>query len=403
MSCPPPLKVLMISNRAQALGGAHAAFRRTSELLRNNGVDVRQFSLDDFISKDRIERSPSMGDISSYVFSQKAAAEIRQQVTAFAPDLAHVHLFVGGLSSSILLELARAEVPIFHTAHDYRLICPANAMLDRKGQLCERCNSGVWNCVVHRCAHGSIAKSLVATGEALMRRALGVNRMIDRYIFVSNFSRDKYAEFDQEFASRGVVIPNFLADPSGPVQTANSRCGFLYFGRLSQEKGLKNLVEAFDKTELPLTIVGDGPMAAYVADAAQRSENIKFLGPKSYPELGKIISSASFCIVPSVWYENNPLAVIEAFALGTPVLASDIGGLSEMVSPEKNGYLFQFDSPQNMLESIEKAASLSDDEWQILSDGAIDSFKSKYSEQVFLEKIMSEYRSVLEPLTDCVD
>jgi glycosyltransferase involved in cell wall biosynthesis len=390
-----PLKVLMVSNRAQALGGAHAAFRRTAELLRRNEVDVRQFSLEDFVSEDEIEKSPGIGGIGSYLFNQRASAQIRKEILEFAPDLAHVHLFVGGLSSSILLELARAKIPIFHTAHDYRLICPANAMLDTKGRLCERCKSGVWNCVAYRCAHGSLAKSLAATGEALVRRALGVNQLIDRYIFVSRFSRDKYAEFDNGFANKGVVIPNFLATPLGPVQSAESRCGFLYFGRLSQEKGLENLIETFQKTELPLTIVGDGPMAGYVADADRRSENIKFLGPKNYPELGKIISSVRFCVVPSVWYENNPLAVIEAFALGTPVLASDIGGLSEMVRPGVNGDLFEFNSRADILRSLTWAASLSNSDWQNLSDGAEHAFVENYSERAFLDNILAQYRMVL--------
>ncbi|MCC5647821.1 glycosyltransferase [Nostoc sp. CHAB 5824] len=390
-----PIKVLMISNQAHALGGAHAAFRRTADLLRRNGVDVRQFSLDDVVSQNEISKRPGIGDIGSYLFNRSAAARIRSQLTEFAPDIAHIHLFVGGLSSSILLELARAGIPILHTAHDYRLICPANAMLDTKGRLCERCKSGVWNCVVHKCAYGELGKSLVVTGEALVRRALRVNNLIDRYIFVSKFSRDKYAEFDAQFAQKGIIVPNFLAAPSGAIRTAPDRSGFLYFGRLSHEKGLKNLLETFAQTELPLTIVGDGPLADYVVDFSRRSSNIKSLGPKSYPELGELISSSRFCIVPSVWYENNPLAVIEAFALGTPVLASDIGGLSEMVRPQKNGDLFEFNSPEDMLKSITKAASLSDGEWEILSDGAIDSFNSHYSEQAFLDKILSEYRSVL--------
>jgi glycosyltransferase involved in cell wall biosynthesis len=384
----------MINNLANALGGAHGAFRRTSDLLSRHGIEVRQFTLDD-VRPARLQKDLGPGDVLPYLSNGDAAKQIREVLNDFRPDLAHVHLFIGGLSVSIIQELFRAGIPIIHTVHDYRLICPANAMLNAAGEICERCKISLLNCVVQRCAHGSIAKSAVATAEAVVRRVGAVNSRIEKYIFVSEFCKNKHAEFNRIFGERGVVVPNFLADPNFEEVPAAKRNGIVFFGRLSGEKGLSNLLAAVRKSDVQLTIVGDGPLQPVVKDAAAAHANVTYLGQLDFSELKAVIAHSRFSVVPSVWYENNPLSVVEAMALGTPVIASNIGGLPEMVKPNFNGYLFDHDSIDNLALVMEQAMAIPSAEWARLSCGALQFFDANYSESVFLERLVAEYSSVL--------
>ena len=231
-------------------------------------------------------------------------------------------------------------IPIVWTLHDFRQVCPNTSFLSH-GEICERClPNRFWNVLLHRCKKGSLPASLVAMLSAYWERMTGVPGKIDRFITPSRFLAGKIAAggFD---ASRIVSIPNFvdLDDYAGGEEEGY----YLYIGRLLREKGIDLLVRAAASLGRgELRIVGEGPdeeaLRGIAAEAG--AGNVRFTGYLSGEELRATLAGASFVVLPSRWYENLPFSIMEAFAMGKPVVATDIGGIPEMVDDGENGLLF---------------------------------------------------------------
>ena len=332
------MKVLMVHNRYQQRGGEDAVVEAEVRLLAAKGIDVVRFDVDN----DSIHGLVSKIQVSAGQFGlpTREKNEIRAALAQFCPDVVHVHNWFPTLSPSVF-ELCRdAHVPVVHTLHNYRLLC-AKATLYREGRVCEDCLGTRFRTpgIVHSCYRDSMIGSAVVTAGMLAHWWLGTwTRSVDRFVALSEFSRRKLIEGGLP-ENKIVVKPNFV-DPDPGVGLGDG--GYLlYAGRLTEEKGLRVLLDCWRSCpELPmLKIAGIGPLQEEVSGAATTA-NVKWVGGKSSEEVLELMRNASALICPSLWYEGMPRVVIESLAVGTPVLASRIGCYPEMITEGENGALF---------------------------------------------------------------
>jgi glycosyltransferase involved in cell wall biosynthesis len=228
----------------------------------------------------------------------------------------------------VVVAAARLGVPVVMTVHNYRLAC-ANALLYRGGAPCRLCVDGsAFNGVLHRCYRG-LGPSLVAAAGVGVHRSLGTwRRSVDLFLALTGFARRLLIEGGLP-DDRVVVKPNFVPDPGPRPAPPSSSSTVLFAGRLSEEKGIGVLLEAWRRSPpagLELVVIGDGPLAGAVG-----GPGVRFLGRLAGEELGRLMLTARALLVPSQWYEGMPMVVLEAFAAGLPVLAGAIGGLESIV------------------------------------------------------------------------
>lgn len=331
------MRILIAHNAYQQRGGEDVVVEAEAAMLQQAGHAVRLFSL----SNERIVGMGRLALARETVWSRESARALREAAVAHRAELIHVHNTFPLMSPSIYWAAARAGIPVVQTLHNFRLLC-LNALFMREGQVCEDCLGKLpLQGVVRGCYRDSRPASAVLGGMLALHRALGSYRnKVARFIALSEFCRDKYIEGGLP-AERIVVKPNFTSVDLAPLDDGTAqnrpRHGFLFAGRLSAEKGLDGLLAAVSRVPAAqLEVAGDGPAAA----ALVGRERVTALGALSRVALLGAMQRALAVVVPSVWQEPFGLVVIEAFACGTPVIASRIGSLPGMVEHGRNGLLF---------------------------------------------------------------
>ena len=275
------------------------------------------------------------------VFSFEAQKKLKRLLQDFPADVAHLHCIYHHLSPSIIPTLRDAGVPVVMTAHDLKIACPAYKMLNDTG-ICEKCKGGnLFNVVKHRCVRGSLAASAIVMAESGLHRLLNTYQgKLDRVVVPSRFFMEKFVEWGwprEKFA----YISNYV-DATRFEPGFDAGDYFLYFGRLAPEKGVATLMRAAKAAGVKLKIAGTGPMEAELhALQAELDGDVEFLGYRSGEALHTLIREARAVVLPSEWYENAPMSVLESFALGTPVVGANIGGIPEMVIDGQTGWTFE--------------------------------------------------------------
>jgi glycosyltransferase involved in cell wall biosynthesis len=275
------------------------------------------------------------------IYSLEARAKLARLIDTRRIDVAHVHNIYHHQSPSVLVELKRRGIPVVMTAHDLKLACPAYTMRNGSG-VCERCKGGrLWNVAIHRCIKGSIAASGLIMVESTIHKALRMYaRNVDRIVTPSAFYREKLIEWGWP-AEKLVHIPNFVSDAPPPTAAP---CGdhLLYFGRLSSEKGIATLIAAAAASGVFVRIAGSGPQEEELRALAQSlGAPTIFLGFLKGDALRDEVDAARAIVLPSEWYENSPMSVIEAFQRGKPVVGARIGGIPELIEAGRTGWLFR--------------------------------------------------------------
>lgn len=349
---PQPKRLLALNNYFYRRGGAEAIFFDHMEMFSGAGWDVVPFAMqhpenlasewsDYFVSEIEYGRQQGMltklRHAGTIIYSREAERNLAALIETARPDIAHAHNVYHHLSPSVLATLKKAGVPTVLTAHDLKLACPAYRMLTH-GRVCEKCKGGnLTNVLVNRCIKGSTALSGLVMVESYVHRMLGLYRnTLDRVVTPSRFYRDKLIEWGWP-ADMLVYVPNFVAarphDAHGPEGDY-----YLFAGRFSPEKGVSTLVEAAARAGVKLVLAGQGPEEpALRAQAEALGADVEFAGFVGGARLDALIAGARALVLPSVWYENAPVSVLEAYALGRPVIGADIGGIPELVRPGETG------------------------------------------------------------------
>jgi glycosyltransferase involved in cell wall biosynthesis len=368
------VRVLQANKFYYNRGGAEAVCLREAALLGARGHDVIPFSMHDarnaatpyeryFVSN--VDLRETEGGLPGkamaalrVLYSREAERKIERLIADTGPDVAHLHNIYHQLSPSILRPLRRRGVPVVMTLHDYKLICPAYTLYT-EGAPCERCRGGrYYNAVLHRCVKDSRAKSALCAAEAYLHHFLRFDRdFVKFFIAPSEFLAAKMIEFGTD-PRRVVHIPNFVEAGAAP---ASGEPGpyFLYAGRVERVKGLGTLLRAVKESEIArgfeLRIAGDGEARReYEAWCGVNGlSNVRFLGHLSQEALKLELEAARFVVVPSEWHENAPLSVLEAAAHGKALVASDMGGLPEMVRDGETGVVFRAGSVEGLRAAVE--------------------------------------------------
>ena len=310
-----------------------------------------------------------LDNVGRMIWSTSAARGIDEVLAAFRPDVVHLHNIYHQLSPSILRPVARRAIPAVMTLHDYKLTCPTYRFLD-EGALCEACvPRRFWSAAVKAC-NGSRAASAMAGLELSIHTLTGAYRPVGRFICPSRFLESKMRA-GRVFPDRLRWLPNFVDVDRWSVKDAPGS-GAVFAGRLSDEKGVDVAIRAI--ATLPratLDVAGDGPARPALETLAREVgavDRIRFHGRLGTDDLGAVLRRAAVAVVPSRWYENQPLAVLEAFASGLPVVGTALGGIPELIEPGVDGDRVPPDDPAALASAL---APLLDDPALAFSMGGV--------------------------------
>lgn len=385
------MRILLVNKFHYRKGGAETYYLTVGSELEHMGHEVAYFSMrypdnlpcewDKYFVTQREYNNvgnplQAARDGMALIYSPEAKRNFQALCEEFRPDVVHLNNVHRQITLSILDApyLRENKVPVFYTAHDYVTVCPGYLMLDGDGRVCDACleDGRYRHCIERRCVKGSRAKSALAAMEASFNRAHKSNRRIDRVIAPSRFMRSKLIEggwpegkvvFLQNFADDAILD---RAANAGADATDRENPYLLFFGRLSAEKGVDTLLRAFDAAlpslpqDMRLVVVGDGPDAGEFKELASSlgcAARIEFAGYQTGGALQVYVERASLAIASSRWRENMPYSIVEAFAAGTPVIGTNIGGIPELVDEGKTGFVCDPGDVQSMADAISRGVS----------------------------------------------
>ena len=392
------MKILMLHNRYLVPGGEDQSSAAEVALLRGHGHEV------EFLEEDnrRVEQLGKVRTALRTVWSKESYRRIHDKLRGGNFDIMHVQNFFPLWSPSVYYAASRNRVPVVQTLRNYRLMC-VNSLFFRNQHVCEECLGCLlpWRGVAHACYRDSRAASAVVAAMIGAHKLAGTwRKRVTTYIAVSEFARQKYIAGGFP-AEQIVVKPNFI-HPT-PALGHGGGCYALYVGRLSPEKGIATMLEAWKSVQnpVPLQIAGQGPLMEVVMAAAKSCDHIHYLGGRSLSEVLDLMRSAEFLVFPSEWYETMGRTIMEAFAVGTPVVTSSIGPPGSMVVPGKTGFHFQ---PGNVAELRARVEWCSHnlDEVRSLRVNARRAFEARYTGAANVEMLVRIYQQAQqkEPRTN---
>lgn len=402
-------KLLSINNYYYRRGGAESVFFDHNDLLERAGWEVVPFSMQhaenqpspwaDYFAETTdgsMDGSPfvKLSRAVTTIYSADAARRIRRLIASTRPQLAHAHNIYHHLSPSILVELRRQGIPVVMTLHDLKLVCPAYKM-HSQGAVCERCRGGALrNVIERRCIKNSIAMSTLVWLESTFHRAFNLYMgTVTRFVVPSRFFLAKFAEWGID-TTRFVHIPNFV-DADALVPSADFGDTFVYFGRLSSEKGIATLIRAAAEARVRLRIVGTGPEESNLRQlAAELQVDVEFTGYLAGERLRAAIADARAVVVPSEWYENAPLSVLEASAMGRPIIAANIGGLPELVKEDETGFVFTSGSVESLAQTLDKVRRMPAPALRGLGSAGREWMRAEFSPAAYRRRILELYDGI---------
>ena len=389
------MRILLANKFYYARGGDCICTINLEELLKKNGHEVAIFAMDfpenlqtswSKYFPGEIRFKPGIGIIEAFA-RPFGIGEVKRKFNAllddFHPDVVHVHNIHSQLSP-IIVELAHQRgIKVVWTLHDYKLLCPRYDCLRNGTEVCEECFADKRRVVEHKCMKNSCLASMLAYWEAMKWNRQRLEASTDVFLSPSSFMAEKMKQggFDK---SKIHILCNFIDVKKTIRQEYNKQDYYCFIGRLSHEKGGATLVKA---RQLPykLRIIGGGPLMDELKTLAAGTD-IEFLGYKQWPEIKELVGCARFSVIPSEWYENNPLSVIEAQCLGTPVLGARIGGIPELIEEGKSGMLFESKNTVDLKTKIEAMFSHT-----FNYEALAKSSQERYSEDAYYQRLMNVY------------
>jgi glycosyltransferase involved in cell wall biosynthesis len=385
------VNILLVHNTYQQPGGEDVVFSQERRMLENNGHRVSTYERSNWEVNEYVGlRQISLARRT--VWASDSRREFLQLLRAQKPDIVHVHNTFMMISPSIYSACAEVGVPVVQTLHNYRLLCPAGTLF-RDGKVCEECiTSSLLRGVEHTCYRNSRAATAVTAFMLAFHRARGTwKREISCYVALTNFSKSKFVEGGMP-AERIFVKPNFV-DPDPGARTGDGEYA-MFVGRLSPEKRVSTVLQAWRRLRLPIPLVifGGGPDKAELeAQAAQDNlNNVQFHGQVTRERTLTAINNARFLVFSSEWYENFPVTIAEAFACRTPVIASRLGAMAEIVGDGHSGLHFTPGDPEDLARKVEWAWS-HPDETRAMGENARKEYESKYTAEKNYPRLMEIY------------
>jgi glycosyltransferase involved in cell wall biosynthesis len=387
------MKILLVHNFYQLPGGEDQVFAQETELLRSRGHQVLVYQA----SNDQVKGQNPLVTVANTIWNQRTHRELRELMHREKPDLVHVHNTFQVISPAIYYAATEEGIPVVQTLHNYRLLCPASTFF-RDGNVCEDClgKPVPWPGVLHSCYRGSKpASAAVAIMLATHNYKQTWNQTVSAYIALTGFARNKFIEGGFP-AEKIFVKPNYLQTDPGPGDGNGNYA--LFVGRLTPEKGISTLLEAWRQigNGLPLQIAGDGPLAADVEKASREMEAVTWLKWLPRAEILQRMKDASVLILPSTWYEGFPMIIAEAFAVGLPVIASNLGSMSTIVDHQRTGLHFEPGRAAALVEAVQWWSAHPAEAAFMRTEARLE-YETKYTADENYTQMMNIYDSVLMP------
>lgn len=382
------MRVLMTHNYYQQAGGEDAVVAEEYGLLSRHQIKVELFEK----RNEAINEMSSLQLAMDTLWSRKTTDEISRVIERFQPDVIHTHNTFPLISPSLYHAAARHKVPVVQTLHNFRLFC-VQAMFMRNGKVCEECLGKLaWRGILHGCYRDSRIQSTVIVGMHGLHRGLGTyQNKVTRYIALNQFCLDKFVEAGLP-PERMCIKPNFIDLPKddNPADT-QYRAGALFVGRLSTEKGIATLAAASDiYPNSQIDVVGNGPQHVLL----QGKHNVRLHGWQTPSDIYRHMRQAAYLVMPSIWYENFPRTLVEAFACGLPVIASRMGAMAELIKDNFTGLLFEPGNAQDLAQKMQWADE-HPEEMQRMGKEARREYENKYMADTNLKQLVAIYEEAI--------
>jgi len=405
------MKIVLAHNHFSVLGGAEVFYHEVGRVLEENGHEVAYFSVSEpGLDTEWSPYFPPATDykngsviskltgFSSLIYSTDAKKSFAKLLDDFQPDLVHVFAIYVGLTPSILDAAKNKHVPVVMSCNDYKHICP-NYKLFRNGKICQDCKGGkFYKALTNKCCHKSMSYSFASSLEAYSHDILNIyKKNVSLFLFASEFMAEKTEEFWGADKFKWGILRNPFNTENHVIQ-GNTEDYFLYFGRLIDEKGVDILLKAAKLVpEIPIKIIGEGPGEKMLRAFAKENDldNVEFLGPKWGVELNTILRNARSVVVPSLWHENFPYVILQAFAAGKTVIGTNRGGIPEMLHSEKFGWLYDAENPDQLAKVMLNISNLPTEE--IIASGlAAQQFVTdNFNDETFYNSLINNYGKIL--------
>jgi len=382
------MRILIVHNYYQHPGGEDTVVSQEHRLLAETAdVDVLTFR------NRRGWRGLVQTALSPWNFW--AVRSLAKTIRQFKPDIIHIHNLHYAIGPLAVRLAKRMGVPVVMTLHNYRLLCPSATLFHESRPFTDSITAAFpWRAVAKGVHSNSVIKTFWLAATNWLHRVAGTWEMVDRYIALTPFAKELVLSSSLGIDEAHIAVkPNFLFAPE--VRRGAREDFFLFVGRLSEEKGVRVLLEAFAEDGSELMIAGDGPLKEVVARYAASHPNIHYVGSLAREEVAVLLSRCTALVFPSIWYEGMPMTIIEAFAASTAVISSNLGAMPSMVLDGKNGLLFQAGSAEALRVCIRRWRSLDVPRKDGLGAAARQDFEDKYSAKTNKALLMDIYHSVL--------
>lgn len=383
------MRILFIHNKYRQYGGEDVAVELETSLLKQRGHEVQLL----LFSND--ETAGALRSGINAIYNRAAAKKVQEVIQQFKPQIIHVHNWFFAASPSIFFAARKEGVPVIMTIHNYRFIC-ANALLLRNEQPCELCVKKTWPAdgIRYKCYRNSASQSAMVTTVTSIHKTMGTwQKKVDNYIVLTPFAKSRLVGSSFKVDAEKLIIkPNFIPDPGQGNQAREDF--FLFAGRLSIDKGVHVLAKAFSQTTLKLVIAGDGPEKDMLQQLYASASNITFAGKRNRSELLDMMKRCKAVIFPSLWYEGLPFVILEALATGTPVIASRLGNMAELITHGVNGFHFTPGNAtelQNAVETMDKGGP----QVEQLYGNARQTYLEQYHPDIHYKSILSIYETTI--------
>ena len=387
------MKILIIHNKYKHYGGEDVAVELESSILRKNRHEVEILYFDNLPIHSRIS---GIGSALRAIYNFSSSRKVSKMIRQFRPDIIHIHNLFFIASPSVIYAAHKYKVPVILTLHNYRLIC-ANALLLRDNQICELCTQKKFplSGIRYKCYRNSAIESALVTSITGIHKLFNTwQNKIHTYITLNEFSRAKLLHSSLNIpAARMITKPNFVPDPGeGSMKRENF---FLFAGRIVKEKGVYVLAKAFSNMpEHKIIIIGDGPEKDLLQAQFKSYPNIFFEGQMEKKMVTGYMKRCHAFICPSIWYEGAPLTIIEAFATGTPVIASRLGSMAESITDGFNGLHFTAGDADDLCAKIRLLVKETENN-SLLYQNARQTYLEKYHADIHYNAILKIYENAV--------
>jgi glycosyltransferase involved in cell wall biosynthesis len=385
------MKVGIVHTAYLQKGGEDIVVEQEYQLLQRNNIPVSILYFKN--------ASGMMAQVKSYLgsaFNMRSYRTISKWIADEKPDVIHVHNWHYEASPSVFRAAKHKGVPVVHTLHNYRLLCPSGTLIRNNQLFLNSINAGFpWSAVKHRVYRNSYIQTFLLAFTVWLHKVGGTWANINKFIVLTDNAKEVFKASKFRFTEEQIAVkPNFI--PYIPSAGAEEKRGthFLFVGRLSEEKGIQILLDAFANSEYSLRIIGTGPMQERVNEYAGRYTNIQYLGFQNQQYILNELKRCTAFIFPSIWYEGNPLTIIESLACGTPVIASGIGAMKSMITDQYNGLHMQPGSVSDLQCKLNIWHNTPIENRRSFYENARITYEKMYTPERNLDQLLSIYKSL---------